>query len=115
MGRTILSRIAAAATAAYFLCAAIILPDLDALIFHGVEHQGNSQTHIETSGTPSCHAENCVLGAMATQIKHTGLLATKLARIAETASSPVHPAQLSLDNGPTGPSRSRAPPTVVHS
>ena len=70
--------------AVYFLCAAILLPELDALVFHGAPAQ-ESRVHIEATGTAACHAESCVLGATLPRGQRSQDFSPDIARLSDPA------------------------------
>jgi hypothetical protein len=112
MGRSILTRLSAAAVAAYFLCAAILLPDLDAVLFHGVLGEEETRTHIEATGNPGCHAENCVLGAILPQGPRSGGFSPDITRLSDSADLILPGAAAMVDRSPAGTCFSRAPPST---
>jgi len=106
-----LPRINAAILGVFFLCASIVLPDLDAMLYHGVLSQQETQSHVEAAGNPSCHAENCVLSAVSIQLHRAGAFYS-LERQAPASDlpRPVDPSVPSFS--PAGTCCSRAPPAL---
>jgi hypothetical protein len=111
MGRSVLSRLRAAVMVACFLSAGIVLPDLDAIWFHGTRGQVESRPHVEATGSDSCHAEKCVLGAGLPRSQVSNGDLTEFTRFDELA-APFLPFAPSIpDRTPSGSSHSRAPPS----
>lgn len=98
--------------AACFLCAGVVLPDLDAALFHGL-NQEESKPHIEATGAEGCHGESCVLGAVLPQGQRSSSIRTDLTKLSEiTANLPSSAASIS-DRTPAGSPDSRAPPVLT--
>jgi hypothetical protein len=97
--------------AAYFLCAAILLPELDALVFHGAPAQ-ESRVHIEATGTATCHAESCVLGANLPRGQRSEDLSPDIARLSAPAALTPTAVSSFADRTPPGTCTPRAPPTI---
>ena len=97
--------------AACFLCAGIVFPDLDAALFHGVSQQ-DSRPHVETTGSTTCHAENCVLGAVLPQGQKSSGVKADLEKLLEPAALSFPPVVSISDRTPSGNSDSRAPPAA---
>ena len=111
MGRSTLTRLRAAVMAACFLCAGIVFPDLDAVLFHGVS-QEDSRPHVETTDSAACHAESCVLGAVLPQGQKSGTVKADFERLLDPADLS-QPSIVSIsDRTPSGNTDSRAPPVA---
>jgi hypothetical protein len=106
------SRLRAAIMAVCFLCAGVVLPDLDAVLFHGVRSQDESRPHVESTGAETCHAEKCVLGAGLPQGQKSSDLPSDFTRFDDPAVL-LQPFSASIsDRTPSGASDSRAPPAA---
>lgn len=113
MGQTVLARLRAAVLSACFICAGIILPDLDALWFHGVRSQEEARPHVEAAGSESCHAEKCVLGASLPQGQRAGGGHPDFNRLDDPPTVVPPFAAAISDRTPSGTSDSRAPPAAL--
>jgi hypothetical protein len=111
MGRSILTRLRAALLAASFFCVAIVVPDLDAALFHGIS-QDESRPHVEATGAEGCHAESCVLGAVLPQGQTSGGFKPDLVKLSESWSVPNVGNTTAADRTPHGSLDSRAPPLI---
>ena len=98
---------------ACFLCAGIILPDLDAVLFHGAPNHEESKPHVEATESGSCHAENCVLGAVLPQGQKSNTSAGDLSKLLEPTLLLLPRFAAISDRTPSGSSDSRAPPVLT--
>src|SRR5215207_5741777 len=95
-------RLHAAVMAVFFICAGIILPDLDAVIFHGASSQESSRSHVEAAGSGSCHAERCVLGAVLPQGQKAGTTLSSIAKFFEHSVQVLPATDTISDRSPSG-------------
>lgn len=113
MVRSLVLRFGSALLAAFFVCGGFVLPDIDAVLFHGVSSQQESRPHVESKGYAGCHAESCVLGTVSTQGPASGCRSPGFARPLPPVTAGFVSQVFIPSNAPSGLCGSRAPPVAL--